>query len=449
MKSEVLAFWRGYATAFDGFYTIPVDEVEEQYVPRGSAPSEVIATQLMLARDPSTRKFLVCGARGSGKTTELVRLASRLRTDFVPIRVDVAQLLSPRFGTLGLIATLAAAAEHALRRWQDPRGEAPAPSAAWEGIRRALTLVGVTTAHLEPLVSAAGSLLQITPSTQAAGLALAATGPALRSASTLLSSIKSVTEGPLAGPTPAEHLDAAAGVVDALNVSLDMLLREGAPALLLIEGFDKARRPEFIDLAFENLDLLCAISAPVVFSGPVTMLYSPRFGGRGYQPMESLVLPNVPVVHPPLNPDAEAQADEDGIHRLKEIFLRRARRLGLPDSAVDGAALALAARMSSGLPRQMFQLLDRARLQAFGSDRLCVTADDVVGAVTARRHELQYVAAADEVFGILSRVLHTGQRPDSPRGADLLYEGYIAAYPNGHTWFRPNEILVDWLRQGT
>jgi len=46
-------------------------------------------------------------------------------------------------------------------------------------------------------------------------------------------------------------------------------------------------------------------------------------------------------------------------------------------------------------------------------------------------------------------VLRTGQLGGDEELYDLLFENYVVCYPDGDLWFRPHEVLVDYLRRAT
>jgi hypothetical protein len=449
---KTLAFWRHHARVFDGYYTIAPEDVDALYIPRHRAPSGDIALEILAAPEGSSRKFLMCGSRGSGKSTELIRVATLLRADYTPVRVDVAPLLHDGFTTLSLVVTLAAAVEHTLRWWNDPRPEITfehrAASAAFGQFTAALSTMGTTANHAQELVSNAGALVTLVSGPTGLGPMVTVTGSALKFAAGAMSSVLSLLSKPEeSAGDPGASADGIA-LVGALNALLGELLRaSGHRPVLLVEGFDKARELRQVDTAMEELALLEAIEAPTVFSGPVTMLYNERYAARGYGSLEPRVLSNVPIVKPPVGDGVDAAPDPHGLATMRQMFLHRATREGLPDGAVAEDALELAVSMSSGLPREMFAILEKARLEAIKAERTSILIADVHEAVTVRRHQLQNFAAAKEIVSILQTVLFERTRPTSKQGLELLYEGYIAAYPNGDTWFRPHEILVDWLRR--
>ena len=39
----------------------------------------------------------------------------------------------------------------------------------------------------------------------------------------------------------------------------------------------------------------------------------------------------------------------------------------------------------------------------------------------------------------------THQFTSSPRGETLLFENFIACYPNDNVYFRPHEVLAKWV----
>ena len=69
---------------FDPRGPLHVDELEAYYVARPHAPLEQMKTYLRVINQPA--KVLFSGHRGSGKSTELVRLAKDLENEFFVVQ---------------------------------------------------------------------------------------------------------------------------------------------------------------------------------------------------------------------------------------------------------------------------------------------------------------------------------------------------------------------------
>ena len=75
---------------FDPRYPLAMDQLDSYYVARPHAPLEPMKTYLKVTNQPA--KVLFCGHRGSGKSTELMRLAKDLENEFFVVRFSARSL---------------------------------------------------------------------------------------------------------------------------------------------------------------------------------------------------------------------------------------------------------------------------------------------------------------------------------------------------------------------
>ena len=77
-STELIEWWRPKLRAVDPRRMVQLEEIHDLYVERGDAPYRSVVRDLLLAERPAEVKVLLCGARGSGKTTELT--GSRMKS---------------------------------------------------------------------------------------------------------------------------------------------------------------------------------------------------------------------------------------------------------------------------------------------------------------------------------------------------------------------------------
>ncbi|HMV69928.1 MAG TPA: hypothetical protein PKA64_24015, partial [Myxococcota bacterium] len=439
----------------DPMLAMPSTDVPELYVPRPRSPSARLARDIRRAADPCAVKSIVCGARGCGKSTELARLAWELLPEYVAVAIDVAPLLEDGFDTTALLVTIAAATEAALRFWSDPsadRASAVAASPAWAQAARAMDALGIAADRLPEVVDLGSAVLAAAPQPAAGAAAGAAgllIGPRVRPTAKLASMAFAGLANAIRRLKP--EASAANELATGVTRLLDQLGRVvGGRALLLVEGFDKAPAIEHVLRAFDDHKLLRQIAAPTIFTGPVTLQHDERFTSGAMQTLRPELFHNLPVRR--RTDDGAVAWDDDALGVLVSMVRRRMGRFVMPPESLPDPVIRRAAEMSSGAPREMFKLLYDASGLALDDDRVAVTHEDIEEQIKARRHELQASALRESHFRVLREVLETGRLPraevrdGTPLADTLLYEGFIVAYPNGDTWFRPHEILVDWLR---
>ena len=119
--------WREVYAALDPFRVLSTDEIGTLYAERPDPVWEHIAESIAGAANPATKKVVLAGPRGSGKTTELTRVAAALSPYYAVVRLDVAATHPDDAGTQALVALVAIAVGAAVRAWQAPDGATAGP----------------------------------------------------------------------------------------------------------------------------------------------------------------------------------------------------------------------------------------------------------------------------------------------------------------------------------
>jgi hypothetical protein len=212
----------------------------------------------------------------------------------------------------------------------------------------------------------------------------------------------------------------------------------GRPPLLLADGLDKRTSVADVELALSDEFLLRELNAPVILTGPVHLRHDARFRSVPGN-FRLALLYNVPVCEP------DGQRGDAGVALLRTLYEQRCRRAGftpdLPPELVDEAA-----RMSSGIVREFLSIMYETCKMAFKVGDKYVADAHLRDTIKARRLELQNYLNENSLK-ILAHVLDKRVVPAGDDADTLLFENFIACYPNGDVWFRPHEILVDYVRK--
>lgn len=366
-----------------------------------------------------------------------------MRDDFCVVQIDLGAGLSDESGTLAIVTLLGAAALRAATLWSSPDAELDlADPFVKRGIGRlqtALDRFGPQLTRVTDVVTAVRPVLAVLGPTGAVTAAGAATtGSVLRAADKLR---RDLVRGPLAGRVPRDRLDDAEAVVEAVNEILqELAVLSGRPPLLLAEGLDKRTELDSVRLALGDAGLLRSVNAALVLTGPIHLRHDPQFKGLPGD-FELGFLHNVGVRRAE---GAGGQPAPDGIATMVAVYRKRVDAFSLPTDLVAGEALEAAALASSGIMREFFLLLRLAAKSAYGAERRHIRAEDVGAAIRLHRIRLQgYLNEAR--LELLRRVLTKGTLPANPDADVLLFENVIACYANGDLWFRPHEVLVDYV----
>lgn len=426
--------------------------VEPPYSPAAQISRKLIAWTRAAASTPTPGrppKFLFCGARGSGKTTQLRHLFSQLKASHDVMLLDLAPVLPERVGTVAIIVHMGLAL--LARQVHYAGGDAGAVLRRQEAksfqaaLERLLAQDGedASSVDLAPLVEAIGFALT-TLDLVSGGAATALVGAAkVVSASyrQILDRIRPVTDltrAPtltrvLASSELGAAIDLGRIVGDLAGVLHGVSSR---PPLLLVDGLDKILKVEDAFAAFENTELLRELDVAAVLSGPPVLRSAARFAGLRLD-LDVRLNHNLPVV------DAEGQPRPEGIDALRRIL--SLRLAGRAEGRFHADAVATAARCSSGIPREFLRFLVEAALVAEERGDTQVQEIHVRAVVKETRLILQQTLTSADVER-LGLILDTHRMGEQARDQELFYEGFIASYPNDDAYFRPNEILTEWVR---
>jgi hypothetical protein len=128
---------------------------------------------------------------------------------------------------------------------------------------------------------------------------------------------------------------------------------------------------------------------------------------------------------------------------LKDLYARR-RAAGELADLIPDALVERAAELSSGIVRDFLRLLHAACMNAMSADRQAVLESDLEQSIKTLRLEMQgYLSQGD--IDTLRHVLDRRMVPETNNADTLLFENFIACYPNGNLWYRPHELIVDFV----
>lgn len=442
--------WKRILSDLDPYRVLRPDEVQRLYADRPDASSQEIYDEIALAVDPRDVRVFLAGARGAGKTTELLRLRARFTSGehvVIPLYIDIAAVLPENSRTRTWLPILATAVRAVRLDWSNE-----APGAALENamvgvgrpierFRAALGAIGAVAKWAEkPLGALVGTVASATAAVNAPELAPVASAVAAGATDAAIRAVAALAHPPKAGEAPEEDDAAVDALLAAMREDIDAIaLAAGRPPLLLLDGFDKRGSVESVLDALDEADLLYQLPAPLVVSGPVQLSLDARFAahllpGR----FRCVVHHNLPVV------DKQGAEKDAGVAVLVELFQRRWEATGLDGPPVlDAGAVRAAARWSSGIVREFLELVRRTAMHARRNDRQVANGADLAAAVRDRRMDYERTITTD-LWDQLAQVLTTRERPRADVD-ELLFTNRVACYPNDGAWFRPNELLIPHL----
>lgn len=447
--------WIALGAALDPWAELPVTaDADRLYVDIPYSPSAGIVRQFRAwnrgrtspSRPPgisaSPPKFLYCGARGGGKTTQLRHLVRTLGGEAEVLLLDLAPVLPEEPSTSQLVTHIGLALLARLGQWEgSDRGvERTLATAAGTGFRQALT-GWLGDLDLPSLVEA------IAPLVLAADLT---TSGAVTTATSVIKAIKAIFPTP-EQLDPLQRLGRAEKLIGRLNnaeveqartltLQVSRLAealhgRSAKPVLLLVDGLDKMLSLQGVLSAFEDIDLLRALECCVVLTAPSSLSADVRFIGMR-QDLVTCDLQNIPVVH------ADGTEQASAVNTMVEIATRRLGSLAIH---VEPKALRAAARWSSGIPRDFLLLLSDAVLRAEERGAAALELAHVGDVAKEFRLRLQRPLTSEDMR-LLMEVLQSRRPSATDRMKDLIFQNVVVWYPNDNGYYRPHELLVEWVQ---
>lgn len=452
MDRTLLDYWKRILGALDPWREIRPDEVTALYVERPYGPHAGLATHLRLKSPATDVKVLLVGARGAGKSTELIKLAHEIRDDFCVVQLDLYSGLPDGAGTLAIVALLGAAVTRVIQAWSSPDGDITdliAASRAQKRFDAALRGFGDAIPSLASLVQAVAPVVTLfEPATggliTAGAKVVTSVAETVRRAAPLR---RLLTREPLRARVELDRLDDVQEIVAAVNELLAELAEHaGRPPILMAEGLDKRKELDEVKVALADAELLRDLAAPLIMTGPVSLRHDARLRGLPGDFRFSLIY-NMPVCHPPsASHDDKPSATASGIVALLDLYRHRQRADRLPADLVAEPLVERAASMSAGIVRQFLEFLHAAGRAAFEAGRRHIVDEDLDRVLHLTRLEMTgYLKEPD--YQLLARVLEKGILPVNDNADTLLFENFIACYPNGDAWFRPHELIVESVRR--
>ena len=234
--------WGQWAALFDPSRALGPDEIGALYQPRLRAPHAEIARRLSRARPEHGLKAVILGSRGSGKSTELARLAHVVRDRCLAVRVDLAGAFDAGSSVVDLLVLLAASVERTARDWERPQ------TASRRALAQAVARLGIAADDFGQLVAA----LEPVAAVAGAPGGAAAASVVIRTVGTLTRKVL----GPLVRDGAAADQGALIAALNAATLDLRVSGDNDHPVLFLLEGLDKLTELATIRSAFRDVDLL-------------------------------------------------------------------------------------------------------------------------------------------------------------------------------------------------
>lgn len=411
---------------------IPLDKLDKWYVERPRSPYRQFLIRLHPARLPE--RYILVGHRSSGKTTELIKLASELRKTYFVVYLPLESNLD--ISKVNPVEVLFLMGSAVYKVAQDELEKKPREDLFKKLADSLTTLVREETENKKfslDLADLLGNLVCL------GAKLFAPTGPVQLMAQVfnVFRSFTFASGTDVKLVRKVEVQPRIKEIADIVNEIIeDVEGKAGKPVVLLVDGLDKASDLDLIELNFLENPYLATIRCRTIYVGPMILYYGVRFGNVRTR-FHVIELPNV-MVH-----DRNRNLCEDGYKTMASMVHNRLVSLGYsPEEVIAPEALRLLIEKSGGVVRDLMFLVREAALNAemAGEKRIDVPIARQAVADFRRKFEAALTPAYRE---ILERVANCKSRIDDPLCDELIMANFILSYidEEGEIWFDVHSVL--------
>ena len=391
---------------FDPFRPMKPDELDKYYVKRPHAPLEELKTYLRYATQ--NIKVLFSGHRGSGKSTELLRLAKDLDGEFFTVRVSAANLLN--LADINYADVVLACAAALFRQVTDKTKGVKLPASLLKDALNLLTneITTETTISVPKSGAISAKLNALIFSIEGKYGAEAVTRENIRE-----KLFPRITE-----------------LIEQFNrICEEVYNVAGSHPLIIIEDLDKVDIAHGRALFFDHATTLNSPACRIIYTFPIALCYENQFTQRLGDYSRHFLLPNVSVYEMNDAPNPEGRA------ALRDVMERRAS-----PKLFGGTALDDIIELSGGLMRDLVRLANNAALATLTEGKGVITPETVRQLAAEAGNDFRRLLKADH-YDELRKAHRTKQVTPNEIIQKLLENLSLLEYRNTVAWWDAHPIV--------
>lgn len=390
---------------FDPQRPLETSELNAYYVARPHAPLEPMKTYLRVNRQPV--KVLFSGHRGSGKSTELTRLAKDLENEFFIVRFSARAL---NLADLNYVDIMLACAAALFREATDKARKVPIPAKLWKDVYDWLTSeITIETTVVRPKSGSASAKIN----------------------AVMFSIEGKYGKETVTRTTMRERLfPRLSDLIDQVNIVCKGIEQvTGRRPLIICEDIDKTDLAHARDLFFDHATTLSSPACSILYTFPIALCYSSQFPERLGDYSYHFLLPNISLYKMDDTPNLE------GRNVLKEVILRRlAEKVFVDDS------LEMIITLSGGLLRDLIRLVRDSALIALTEGKPSITTE-IVRRVVAEMGNAYRRSLLPEHYEALRKARESKQISSDESTRQLLENLSLLEYRNTVAWCNVHPIV--------
>lgn len=389
------------------------EELAEFFVERAQSPLEELL--LVLRNTTTPQKILFTGHRGTGKSTELAKLASLVKDEFLVVDYSVKNVLN--LFDLNYVDVVLSLAMEIMREVTSRK-------------------INVKREVLESVLDLFTKDITTELITDLKG------GSEVRASLNFLVTKLEAKLGAEASTRSIVREKAERRLADLLE-GVDLVCRQvqektGQRVLAVVEDLDKTDLGKAKEMFYNHALSLISPCCWVIYTFPIALRHDNDYAQVASSFPDTFVMPNFNVAH------RDGSPNEHGLSDLQGILTRRAE-----DQLFTEDALRSLAEFSGGLPRGLIALARRACLVALAE--LKDTIDRGVVGKAADRARLDYqVLLTSDQLDLLKTVAETKRVENDDKHRALLHNLSVLEYRNDTgLWYDVHPIVRPLLpREG-
>lgn len=222
-----------------------------------------------------------------------------------------------------------------------------------------------------------------------------------------------------------------------VNTLIGLVQQRGTRILFVIDGLDRIRDFDRAKALFFDSVLISQLACPMVVCGPFALRHHPATAAiRGFQDVPPLV--NEPVLR-----KANPKEKGPGIAFFRELLAKRLVDVPEGNALFTAEQQDMFAYYSGGRAREFVTFIHRAAQLAWSADQLRMT-DEIVERVLDERRRHRETGLHKGHIRTLEEVAQDPDHrlPDGPLAQELLAYGTLLPYPNDSEWYYPHPLLL-------
>ncbi|MBA3946770.1 MAG: AAA family ATPase [Herpetosiphonaceae bacterium] len=404
---------------FDPKEPLSGQSLRSWFMPRAGSPRTRLKIALIRQYD-KPQKVLLIGHRGSGKTTELNKLAEEIQGHFHVIGFNVLDITGRTNleyeDLMRAISTQVTrnCIEHQLM--QSPLAQPL--HRQWEELRDWWQQV-VSGVEFQPAAAEADVRLQV---------------------KALLSQVEvSARQSSLTREAIKEQINLQMPeLIQRLNWVIEQAESHGKPrVLIVVEGLDKVDLQSALSIFRDHAPTITAPTCSMIYTFPIALRHTDDYNSIHLSFPEVCFLPNITTQH------SDHSTDPDGLSMMRKLVLAR-----MEAALIEDQALQLIVETNGGIPVWLVFLMRSAALYALERDEhaTMITTADAQKAIKDLRQNLLTPLTRHDVQ-VLRERHHDRLLFSDPDEQRLMYNGSLIDYGNGESWCDAHPALWSVLER--